>query len=37
MGGNGSYAAGSTNSEAGRQYKTVGTVGDIQILEKKKL
>lgn len=35
MGGNGSYASGSTNSEAGRAYKTVGTIGDIQILEKK--
>lgn len=35
MGGNGSYAAGSTNSEAGRLYKTVGTIGDIHILEKK--
>ncbi len=35
MGGNGSYAAGTTNSEAGRQYKTVGTIGNIQILEKK--
>lgn len=35
MGGNGSYAAGTTNSEAGRQYKTVGTIGEIHILEKK--
>ncbi len=35
MGGNGSYAAGTTNSEAGRQYKTVSTIGEIQILEKK--
>ena len=35
MGGNGSYAAGTTNSEAGRKYKTVGTLGDILIIEKK--
>ena len=35
MGGNGSYAAGTTNSEAGRLYKTVGTIGNIQIVEKK--
>ncbi len=35
MGGNGSYAAGTTSNEAGRQYKTVGTIGNIQILEKK--
>lgn len=35
MGGNGSYASGSTNSEAGRTYKTVGSIGDIHILEKK--
>ena len=35
MGGNGSYAAGTTNSEAGRKYKTVGTIGDILIIEKK--
>lgn len=37
MGGNGSYSSGVTNSEAGRRYKTVGTIGDIQILEKKNL
>lgn len=35
MGGNGSYASGSTNSEAGRAYKTVGSIGNIQIVEKK--
>jgi len=36
MGGNGSYISGSTNSEAGRAFKTVGIIGDIHILEKKK-
>lgn len=35
MGGNGSYASGSTASEAGRAYKTVATIGNIQIIEKK--
>ncbi len=35
MGGNGSHSSGATNSEAGRRYKTVGKIGDIQILEKK--
>lgn len=35
MGGNGSFSSGSTSSEAGRAYKTVATIGDIKILEKK--
>lgn len=35
MGGNGSYVSGITNNEAGRQYKTVGNIGDILIIEKK--
>lgn len=35
MGGNGSAAKGLTNSEAGRKFKTVGTIGDIQIVESK--
>lgn len=35
MGANGSTATGSTNSEAGRAYKTVGNIGEIQIIEKK--
>lgn len=35
MGANGSHAVGSTNSEAGRNWKTVGTVGAIQIIQKK--
>ena len=35
MGGNGSFASGTTNSEAGRAYKTVATLGEILILEKK--
>lgn len=35
MGGNGSYASGVTNTEAGRHYITIATIGDIQILEKK--
>lgn len=36
MGGNGSAAAGTTNLESGRQYKTVATLGgNIKILQKK--
>lgn len=35
MGANGSHANGSTDSEAGRNWKTIGTVGEIQIIQKK--
>lgn len=35
MGGNGSFASGSTNYESGRIYKTVAMIGDIKVLEKK--
>lgn len=35
MGGNGSFASGSTSSEEGREYKTVATIGEIQILQRK--
>lgn len=35
MGANGSHAAGSTNSEAGRNWKTVGDVGEVQIIQRK--
>lgn len=34
MGGDGSCAAGTTNSKVGGKYKTVGTIGKIQIIEK---
>lgn len=35
MGGNGSASLGSTSYEAGREFKTVGNIGDIQIIERK--
>lgn len=35
MGANGSHANGSIESELGRNWKTTGTVGDIQIVQKK--
>lgn len=35
MGANGSHASGSTNSDAGRNWKNVGVVGDVQIIQKK--
>lgn len=35
MGANGSFASGSTNSELGRNYKTIGTVGSIQVVTPK--
>lgn len=35
MGANGSHANGSLDSELGRNWKTTGTVGDIQIVQKK--
>ena len=35
MGANGSHANGSLESELGRNWKTTGTVGDIQIVQKK--
>jgi len=35
MGGNGSFSSGSTNSEAGRAFKTVAVIGDIHVLQKK--
>lgn len=35
MGANGSFASGSTNSELGRQYKTIGTIGHIQVVTPK--
>lgn len=35
MGANGSHANGSTESEAGRNWKTIGTIDEIQIIQKK--
>lgn len=35
MGANGSFASGSTNSELGRSYRTIGTIGDIQVVSPK--
>lgn len=35
MGANGSFASGSTNSEIGRTYKTIGSIGEIQIVAPK--
>lgn len=35
MGANGSHANGSLESELGRNWKTIGTVDDIQIVQKK--
>lgn len=35
MGANGSHANGSLDSELGRNWKTTGTVGNIQIVQKK--
>jgi len=35
MGGNGSFASGSTNSEVGRAYKTIAVIGEIQVIQKK--
>ena len=35
MGTNGSHANGSTNSDIGQKWKTVGTVGEIQIIQLK--
>ena len=35
MGANGSFALGSTDSELGRAWKTIGTVGGIQIVTPK--
>lgn len=35
MGANGSHADGSTQSEAGQRWKTIGTVGEIQIIQLK--
>lgn len=35
MGANGSHSNGSLDSELGRKWKTTGTVGDIQIVQKK--
>lgn len=35
MGANGSFASGPTNSELGRNYKTIGTVGSIQVVTPK--
>lgn len=37
MGANGSHANGSLESELGRNWKTTGTVGDIQIVQKKNI
>lgn len=35
MGVNGSFASGSTNSEIGRAYKTMGSIGEIQVVAPK--
>lgn len=35
MGANGSFASGSTDSELGRNWKTIGTVGKIQVVQLK--
>ena len=35
MGANGSHANGSTYSEIGRKWKTIGSIGDIQIIQRK--
>ncbi len=35
MGANGSFASGSTDSEIGRNWKTIGTIGDIPIIQLK--
>lgn len=35
MGANGSHANGSLDSELGRNWKTTGTIGEIQIVQKK--
>lgn len=35
MGANGSFASGSTDSKLGRNWKTVGTVGKIQVVQLK--
>lgn len=35
MGANGSFAYGTSSSEAGRAYKTLGTIGDIHIIAPK--
>lgn len=35
MGANGSFSSGFTRSELGRKYKTIGTIGDIQIVTAK--
>lgn len=35
MGANGSHANGSTQSDAGQRWKTIGTVGEIQIIQLK--
>lgn len=35
MGANGSHASGSTQSDAGQRWKTIGTIGEIQIIQLK--
>ncbi len=35
MGANGSHANGSTQSDAGQRWKTIGTVGEIQVIQLK--
>lgn len=35
MGGNGSHANGTTKSDIGQAWKTIGTVGDIQVIQRK--
>jgi hypothetical protein len=37
MGGNGSASRGLLRTEAGREFKTVGVLGEIQIIERKNL
>ncbi len=37
MGANGSHANGSTESDIGRNWKTIGVVGDIQIIQLKNI
>lgn len=32
MGANGSFASGMTDSDAGRMYKTIGRIGDLQVI-----
>lgn len=35
MGANGSFASGATSSELGRKYKTIGIIGNIQVVTPK--